>query len=154
MKSKRVKRTEINERVKVAYQLRTLIGADKRLFYDLIWLWPAPPAPSNVGMPQYGPLETQSTAEWFCNVLLKNPDVRYAWIKSHVDDYVVKLHTVRGNEFVTLCCHCEHDPTQVDNDVWYVYQHYQICRECYEKVKDIPNYFPVFTESIAHLITD
>ena len=122
IKPKRVKLIEVDERVKLAYQLRVLIGADRRLFYDRIWLWPAPPAPPNEGFtPDYGEYEWHRVGGDLVCGFNSFLSLRL-WTFSTTGVHLAR--SVNGD--ITLCCClCEHLILGLEHAR--IHQKYKVC---------------------------
>lgn len=139
--AKRLKRAEVDDRVRVAYQLRKMIGADRKFFYQMIWLWPAPPAPVYDGPPLYGPLTVEHVTQTAYKVTLKPTRTVYWWTRF---GGVIKLHKQEFHQRYEhlICCICEYDFTVEDRGRPPIdCPSHGICRNCHAKVKGVPNFF-------------
>lgn len=135
--AKRLKKAEIDDRVRVAYQLRKIIGADRALFYDKIWLWPAPVAPLGPRRWKIQLVEEQSAFGLFSDLRYFWPEHNYLWGNFFPHSNRTVLYRVVDHAtFEPICVVCEGD-THLGDEL----QSYWVCTECFNLFRDVPDFF-------------
>lgn len=130
----------MDDRVRVAYQLRTKFNVPRMLFYQCIWLWPAPEAPNGEGLGQPLELVIHYHTEFGHRSSFKHLYQVWSWT---FGDQLGVLLAIRppydGNwipPYHPVCCLCDQWPTRDIPLQLYGTKQYRICTCCAESIGD------------------
>lgn len=143
--AKRVKRSpnkNVDDRVRVACQLRRMIGADSTLFYEKIWLWPAPIAPLAPRRWKVRHDAEETEIGVYSVLFCFTHEHGYLWSspgtllhQNHAHTGLYKI--INNSVYEPICVVCEQFIGGVGREV----QAHRVCNICFDRIKDVLDFF-------------